>query len=236
MEQNLTSKISESISSIIIDLYESYENVPLIKGLIQAIPFAGIPDSIVGTYVNKLKAKRLKIFFDQLTNGDIQLTEDIISNDNFLHAFFATTHYVVNSRSDLKLKAFAEILKSLYRDQISIDQHEDYAKIFDELTEREFIILSTKNNFERKHENTNPGLNQLQHTSTYWNDFKTHVTDTLEINEGELNSMLIRIQRTGCYIKYVGYMDESQDQIGHTSEIFRKLKEIINIDNDAIPT
>jgi hypothetical protein len=217
----------ENVDSMVTKLYKSYEDKPILKALIQAIsPIGAAADTILSTYVNKLKVDKLHAFFEQLGNGDIDLTEEIIDNTDYLHAYFATINYVLLNRSKLKIRSFAEILKSLYRDDINIDEFEDYAKIFDELTEREFIILSVKYEFEKHAASTQDTFNPLQRTNSYWEDFKSEVKTKLNIGGDELNAMLLRMQRTGCYQKHQGYWPDSHEEIGDTTAI---LQTIINV-------
>ncbi|MEO6520046.1 MAG: hypothetical protein ABIN91_00080 [Mucilaginibacter sp.] len=221
----------ETVKSSVIKLYELYEKKWIVKALIQSITVKDLPigaagDTILSSYVTNLKAERLRTFFDQLDNGDIELTEELIANDDYLHAYFATVNYVLQNRSKLKIKAFADILKSLYRDDINIDEFEDYGQIFDELTEREFIILSVKYEFEKHAATVQDNLNPLQRTSSYWEDFKSEVKAKLNVEGEDLNAMLLRLQRTGCYKKHQGYWDESHEEVGDTTAI---LQTIINV-------
>ena len=222
----------ENIKSTLIRLQEVYESKPILKVLIQAVTYKDLPlgaagDTIFSTSVNNLKAEKLHTFFEQLGNGDIELTEDSIANNDFLHAYFATIDYVLSNRSKLKIRAFAEILKSLYRDDINIDEFEDYAKIFDELTEREFIILSVKHEFEKHAASIKNEWNPAQRTSSYWKDFKQEVKSKLNVDADALNAMLLRLQRTGCYMKHKGYWDESHEEGGDTTAILQTIIDVI---------
>ena len=87
--------MKKQIDAYITKLYEAYENHPVIKGLIQALFSFGLPiglvvDASINTYVNKIKADRLHTFFEELNSGDIELSEDIINNTDFLHAYIAS--------------------------------------------------------------------------------------------------------------------------------------------------
>jgi len=233
MKQPLISQASQS-EDLLLELHGTYEQNPILKGLIQIIPYGGIPDALISTYANKLKAKKLRAFFEQLNEGEFELTKEMVLNNDFLNAYFSTLNYVLRSRSDIKFRAFAEILKALGSNKITPDEHEDYSKIFDDLTEREFMILSIKHDFELTHEHTYPNINPLQRTSKYWAQFKSMVFEKTNINDNEMQAMLIRIQRTGCYLKFTGYWDESTDQVGDTTEIFSILKKIIT--NETRPS
>jgi len=222
----------EIFDSSIVKLNELYEAKPILKALIQSITYKDLPigaavDTIFGTSVNRLKAERLRTFFEQLDNGDIELTEELITDNDFLHSYFVTINYVLKNRSELKIKAFAEILNSLYRDDIDINEFEDYGQIFDELTEREFIILSVKYEFEKHAASIEDDLNPLQRTSTYWQDFKSEIKVKLNLEGEDLNSMLLRLQRTGCYKKHQGYWNDSHEEIGDTTAILQTIIGVI---------
>jgi hypothetical protein len=228
MKNQLINQGSQS-EELLLELHDIYEQSPLLKGLIQLIPYAGIPEALVSAYANRLRNKKLRTFFKQLNDGEFELTEEMISSDDFLNAYFSTVNYVLRSRSDFKFKAFAEILKCLGAEEINGNEHEDYSKIFDDLTEREFVVLAIKHDFELSYKNVHPELNPLQRTAVYWEQYKITVFKRINITENELQSMLIRIQRTGCYLKFTGYFDESTDQVGDTTEIFSILKKIIGL-------
>lgn len=220
----------DNLNTALINLQEKYEAQPIIKALIQSLPIGAAADTVLSGYINKMKAEKMRAFFEQLANGDIELTEDLIKDDNFLHAYFATVNYVLLNRSKLKIKAFAEILKSLYRDQLNMDEFEDYEQIFNELSEREFLILSVKYEFEKHAASDTRELNPAQRTSTYWADFKNEIKNKMGIEADELNSMLLRVQRTGCFNKHKGYWDESHEEEGNTTPMFAKLRTVVSFE------
>ncbi|WP_207424966.1 hypothetical protein [Pedobacter sp. SYSU D00535] len=218
----------EELETSIIKLHERYESQPLLKALVQlatlnGFPIGAVADTVLSGYVNSMKTKKLRTFFDELNNEEVKLSPEIIENSDNLHAFFATVNYVNQNRSDVEIKAFAAILKSLYRDEIKIDEFEEYEQILNELTEREFIILSVKLEFEKHASLSQTDLNPLQLTSSYWEDFKSEIKKKLNIEAEELNAILVRIQRTGCYATFRGYFDESDEEIGNTTIVLQNL-------------
>ena len=227
--------MTEQQSNFLIPLYEAYEKNPVIKGLIQALSFSGVPigsmiDSSLGSYVNKIKAERLRTFFDELNRGDIVLTEKQIESNDFIHAYLETVSYVLRTKSDEKIKRFAKILKRVYSEEITYDDFEDYTAIFNDLSDREFAILSIKYKYEQKNISNPKQLSTMVLVDSYWGDFKLEISEKLNIKESEINSFLIRIQRTGCYlkpIKGIMFAGDDQDEQGITSEIFKKIMILI---------
>lgn len=218
--------------ALITALYESYEDSPVLKGLVQALSISGVPigpiiDSSLGTYVNRIKVERLKTFFDELNQGDVVLTEEQIKSNGFLNAYFDTVSYVLRTKSDDKIRRFALILKKVYLGKLTIEDFDDYTAVFNNLTDREFAILTIKYKYEQKYISNPENLNRLQLTSKYWDDFKCEISEKLNIKESEINAFLIRLQRTGCYLKHKGYWDESEDEIGNTTDFFKAIMNVI---------
>lgn len=219
-------------------LHESYEKNPFVRTLLQALNIPGVSqaDAVISTYINNLKAEKLRLFFDELNNGTSELTENIIESNDFLHSYFSTVNYVIRTRSDEKVKRFAHILKSLAHQKINADEFDDYIAILDELSEREFTILALKYNYELKFlpeigetEYRSNGViqNPKQITNLYWKGFIEEIINKLNLDEVEISSMLIRLQRTGCYIAHTGYYDSKNDSDGNTTALFKKLYFII---------
>jgi hypothetical protein len=224
--------MNEPAKAFITTLYESYDTNPTIKGLIQALSLSGMPigpiiDSTIGTFVNKMKSDRLHTFFDALNSGDITISEEQIESNDFLHAYFSTVNYVIRTRSDNKIESFARILKNLNVGRINIAEFEDYTSIFNELSEREFTILSIKHKYEQDHKEDVTEMNPAQLTSSYWSDFVKTTCSRLSMSQEELDSMLVRIQRTGCYNKHKGYWEDGPNERGNTTELFRIIYELI---------
>ncbi|MCB9187336.1 MAG: hypothetical protein H6601_11420 [Flavobacteriales bacterium] len=222
--------LKNQVNSQLALLYETYENSPQIKALIQLLgPIGSVPDTVLGTLVTKIRAERLRVFFDELNSGDVELTEDIIAQNDFLHAYFSTAEYVLKTRTDEKIKRFGIVLKSWYSQKVDIDWFEDYAAIINELSDREFAILSVKYKYELAAEK-NPDLsdaNPYKKTISYWEEFKDEILKQMDIEPNDLDPMLIRVQRTGCYFKHIGYFDASMEQVGDTTELFKKLHGVI---------
>jgi len=226
--------MKEKVDDILIDIYQAYENKPIIKGLIQAIGTQGFSlgsmvDTALATYVSNIRKHRLHIFFEELSNGNAELTEDIIENNDFLHAFFSTINYVFRTRSDDKIKRFARILKNYSLGFATITEFEDFTSIFNELSDREFTILVIKYHYEQLYLNKETQMNPAQKTNLYWEDFKKEIFRTLNISENELDPMLVRIQRTGCYNKHKGYWDNGPNERGNTTVLFTRLYELIRV-------
>ena len=228
--------MNEPQKAFITTLYESYDTSPVIKGLIQALNVAGIPlgamiDSSLGSIVNKIQTERLRTFFDELNRGNVVLDEAQIESNDFLHAYFETTAYVLRTRSNDKIIRFARILKKVYSGSLLIEDFEDYTKIFNDLTDKEFAMLSILYKHEQKHKLNPEKLSSLKLIGSYWEDFKTEIINSLNIKETEINSYLVRLQRTGCFMRFNTdgiLMDKADpDEKGNTTELFNTIMNLI---------
>ncbi|MEJ6981755.1 hypothetical protein WG906_14910 [Pedobacter sp. P351] len=212
------------------NLLDLYQENPTVKSLVELLNLGGFPigsviDGLLGKYITEYKEKKIKIFFQQNT-GEAVLSPDVIENQEFLHAYFSTVNYVLRTRSDEKIERFAKILKHLYKGEINIDQFEDYTAIFNELTDREFAILMIKFKYEEKFADKDEVF-RMKNMSSYWDDFKLEVCNKIGITTEELNPMLLRIQRTGCYRKPDNYLGASSDQCGLTTELFNRIYQMV---------
>lgn len=217
-------------NSPISKLGESYEKSPIIRALIQLIPF-GVGSAVdVGavTFIQSLQAKRLRIFFDELNNGEFELNEELIRNDDFLHCYFVATSAALRSRRAEKIKLFARLLHAAtINGQIQdIDEYEDLSEILLELSFREFLILIIL----EKLEEVNPiqsEENELQRASKIWDSFTAEVERRLNIPPTDLNPILTRISRTGCYEEFVGGYSDYAGGKGKTTTLFNRIKSLV---------
>lgn len=211
-------------------IIERYENNPVIRGLIQLVPggIGSTIDVVLCIQIEKIKSERLKIFYDELGNGDIILSEDLIQSEDFLHCYFSTLKAAIKSRRGEKIKFFAKMLKSSisYKSILTTDEYEEYLSILDELSYRELSILFKLYNFESRYPKKDEE-NELQRSSRFWTNFTSEIEEELGIHPDEIKSILTRLNRTGCYATFIGnYLEYSGDQ-GKTTYTFQVLKSLI---------
>lgn len=216
-----------------INFIDRYKNNSVLRGLIQLVPFgigSGI-DVALSIHIDEIKHKRMRIFFDELGGGNIQLSQDLIESEDFLHCYFATLKAAMNSRRKEKIEMFARLLKSTISDEkfSSTDEFEEYLKILDELSYREFMILLAL----ERHESENPQLNnenELQRATRFWNNFVSDV-EKIGISVNEIDSILNRLNRSGCYETFVGGYLSYTGGKGKTTPTFKRLKRLIEVNN-----
>lgn len=212
------------------DLLEKYSQNTLIRGLIQIVPYGGIIDSVLTTSYNNILVDRAKTFYDELGMGNIEVTQELIKNEDFLHAYFSTFKAAIYTRQRKKIRFFARLLNNgLSLDVINdVYQYEDYLKILDELTFKEIYLLFTL----KTHEDS--ASVEDYEAMKHWDGFKTRIMMDLNFTEDELKSVVVRIVRTGCFIERSNFLATTV-KTGYTSEIFKTLVKLIEInDNDLV--
>jgi hypothetical protein len=71
-------------------LVRRYEFQPALKALLQLVPMAAAFDSGLLAMFRQYEAERLRVFFDELGSGAIELTTATIESEDFLHCYFQT--------------------------------------------------------------------------------------------------------------------------------------------------
>lgn len=96
-------------------LLEKYKSNRVIRGLIQLVPLGigGAIDVILTVTLEKIREERAAAFFDELALGDVVVDEKLLESEDFLHAFYATTRYALNSRRREKNSNVCALTKKL---------------------------------------------------------------------------------------------------------------------------
>ena len=132
--------------NLLESLVVRYKNHNLIRILVQLIPF-GIGSAIdVGliTRIQSIREERAREFFDELSTGDVELSENLVESEDFLHCYFSTATAALNTRRREKIKLFARLLKSSVKpgNFVDTDEFEEYLGILDDLSYREIEFLA----------------------------------------------------------------------------------------------
>ncbi len=217
---------------------ESFYSNKFLRAIVQLVPF-GIGsafDTYLTETINSAQNKRLKLFFSDLDKGKIELTEEIIQNEDFLYCFFKTLNYVTKTRRLEKIQFFANLFANLPH-EIRYDDYEILCKILDDLDYIELNILFQIKMFETggldekvvKKFGNQPGISK-------WEELLHFISKDLSIELDQLIPMISRIQRTGC----IGFLyninsnvkSESGQQIrmnpAYTTSVFNSLYNLIS--------
>jgi hypothetical protein len=210
-------------------LLEKYKGNRVIRGLIQLVPFGigGAIDVILVETLNNIQHERATAFFDELATGNIVVDENLLRSEDFLHCYFSSAKYALNSRRREKIKMFARLLKSSLSEEgpKSVDEYEDFLKILDELSYRELLALSILDEYSNRPREEEH--NDLQWTNTFWSEFEKRLPQELLIPAEEIAGFMDRISRTGCYEMFKGGYWDYEGGKGKLTPIYHRLKRFI---------
>ena len=207
---------------------EKYDN-RVIRGLIQLLPcgIGSAIDVVLMKTLENIQRERTMAFFDELAKGDVIVDEELLKSEDFLHAYFATTKYALNTRRREKIEMFARLLKNSIteKDISSIDEYEDLLKVLDELSYRELLALRILDEYSSI--TRLKGQNDLQWTNQFWDKFEEDITNELKIPKDQIASFMDKIARTGCYEMFTGtYLDYTGGK-GKLTSMYWRLKKFI---------
>lgn len=215
-----------------MDILKLYDNLT-IRSLIQLIPtFGGIVDLNAMNQIEAAKKKRLKIFFDKIGSSEIKLTEELIQNESYLFNYVNTVKAVVNTRRIEKITFFSNLF--IYGTNnykiFETDEYDEFLKIIDELSFTEIELLFEFKKLEDEqpiNDGKNTRYDKLRRNIEFFSSFGTKFTEKCNFDRYDLDSVFIRIERTGCfYIPRKAYNDY-QPNSGCTTHIFDKIYNII---------
>lgn len=188
---------------------------------------ATIDQVIVNRTIN-LIANRTRIFFDEANKGEHLITQELLEDDDLVHATIATLSAAIHTRHEEKIRLLARLLINSTRDKFyKTDEFEEFVAILDDLSMREFTILLTLKEYQDAAfaDNVNNDKNNLQTTSTYWEPFSNKISRLLGIPLEEITALLTRLNRTGLYESFDGSAWDYEGGQGMLTPIFYKFIE-----------
>jgi hypothetical protein len=206
-----------------------YEDNQVIRALVQLVPFGagGALDVLLVGTLDDIRRERSAAFFDELATEGALISATDIQSEDFLHKYFTTVKAALNTRRREKIVMFAKLLKSSTADDFvsDVDVYEDFLTILDELTFRELKALSILDEYSKLPKSDDH--NDLQWTTTFWDDFEVRVGRELDLPSEEVPDFMNRIVRTGCYEMFTGgYMDYTGGK-GKLTPTFRRLQSLL---------
>jgi len=205
-----------------------YDEKPMIRALLQLVPSWGVADSLLQQRVDEIRSDRLKTFFDELASGKIELSEELIKSEDFLHCYFSTLRAALNTRQREKIRMFAKLLNSSLTqpNPASADEFEELLAVLDMVTLREVGVL----NDLRKNELHHPPKaeqNEVQNARHYWDNFRKETIQKFFIPENAFTAFMAKLERTGLYLRITMTIMDYEGDIGKTTPMFARLLEFI---------
>jgi len=191
-------------------LLDFYKDNPIIRalvalvGLVPVVSVYSAIDAAVIAQWEKTKKERFRMLLDKLSQGEKYLTEELIQQEDFIHAFISVTRASILTRQKEKIQLFAQLLtNACRRKELDSDEFEENLTILDELSLRELkLLLLFKKHEEQLGERTKkqPG----DHRKSQWDALAREVECELGIPSEHLGSTLSRLARTGLYQPFEG--------------------------------
>lgn len=206
-----------------------YEKTPVIQALLQLIPYLGGPiHTLIHSTLQRMEEGRIRALLDALSHGKLELSEELIESEDFLHCFCATYKAVLNTRRREKIELFARLLKSAFTETRprDIDEFEEFISILDDLTYEEWCALTILDSFSSRSRKADD--NDLTWSRTFWDEFSRTVERQLKIPSDEFTPFMNRLGRTGLYDQLAGAYLDYAGGVGKLTPRFHRLKSFIN--------
>lgn len=221
-------------------LVDRYKNKPILRGLIQLVPFGigAAVDVALVTIIENIREDRAREYYDRFAKDDVLLTPKIIESEDFVHAYISTTRAALNTRRREKIHYFANLLISYVSSSEihTIDEYEEYLSILDDMSYRELGILAVLSQYEKEYDQADE--NGSDRSVHLWNRFSSEVCLMFSIPTGELSSIMTRLNRTGLYTTFTGYSSVAENnlsyigRIGELTPLYRKFEKLIRSKDD----
>lgn len=209
-----------------------YKHSPHLRALAALIvgcaPPVGALESAVLTSFERIRLERQRELFDALDQGGTELTEALVQQEEFIHAFLATARAADRTHRRRKIQLFAQLLRALasHKEGFDVDEHEELLRVLEDLSPREFASLVLLRQHEQAVERRN-GETIPQWIFHFWEDAKRDLEQKLRIRSSELEGLLARLSRTGFYRREIGFLGEAEE-IGCTTPSFTRFLSLLD--------
>ena len=104
--------MSKDKDTALMRIAGAYEDNAVVRALVQLITEhvpLGIGSALDAAITKRVENLREE-FFDELASGEVELTEEVIAQDDFLHAYFSTVRAAMAAHQTEKIRLFARML------------------------------------------------------------------------------------------------------------------------------
>jgi len=215
--------------NIIGSFADRYQDSPTIRALLNLIPGWGMADTFLETRANEIKEERIRTFFDELAQGKHELSDELTQSEDFLHCFFITTRAALNTRRREKIRIFARLLNATQapENEGNIDEYDEYVNILDNMSYREIRVLTILDKYESQYPVVAGNEQKLDEIIPFWEQFEQELIRILNLPPEEVDSVLIRLVRTGCYEIFTGRFFDYTGGKGRLTPLYKRLKRLI---------
>jgi hypothetical protein len=190
---------TNSLCEYLTDSYES-PGVKVLREILKCcLPGLSLIDEAIAQQFGLYRENKLRTFFDELDKGNREINDDLIKNNDFLHAYFSTVNAVLHSRTDTKIKLFARALERYTRVDIieKADEYQELILILLDLSDTEMRIIGLLDKNEAifpRYKDLSPAEKYSQ-AQKFWKQFEDELSTIIPANE--FSSRFVRLERTG---------------------------------------
>ena len=217
--------------SIVGQLANRYAGHPEVRALLQLVPGWGAADTLLQRRADEIRSDRMMTFFDALASGELELTDELIQTEDFLHCYFSTLRAALNTRQRKKIQLLASLLSSSLKPETNTgtDEFEELLAVLEAISFREFAVLCDLHRRELRYPRKE-GQNDLQVALQYWTDFKNDSVQKISIPEEAFNAFMAKLERTGLYLRITAGFWDYEGDVGRTTPLFARLLEFVTKD------
>ena len=225
------------LQSIAEEWVEKYNSNPFLKALAQigsgcSYGILGAIETAIVTVHTNAQKRRVRLFFEHLEGQKLQLTQEMVQNEDFLYFFKATLNATIRTRRTEKIVYLATLFSAYTHEQDSyqLDKYEDYLKILDELSFIELRIvhlLYEKSRIKSEKENFN---------DEWWDNFDLKAVDVLKNDDilrevKDIAALMPRLTRSGLFQLPVGWTSSKR---GYPTPLLEEFVSFITKDSEYI--
>lgn len=225
------------------DSYTSSSSIPtLIQLAAISHPWMNVLTAPIAPILNRIREERMRTFFDALAEGEIELTDEMIQSENFLHYYHATASAAFKTRQREKIRWFAHLLLAGARADPHVEfenEYEDLLKVLDDTTYRELGVLAILAELEERYplaaEDAREGNERRIYLRAHriWNpdfgNFEKVACVRIGLLPSELQATLTRLTRTGLYRQIITMVSGYTGNLGTLTPLYYRLANIIRL-------
>src|ERR1700748_1153348 len=108
-------------------LAEAYSQNKKLKLLVDLLPLGSQINNSISEYLIKQQSRRLKYFFEKLNETDLNVTPELIEDEDFIHKFYITLKAVSDTHRNEKIEIIAKFFSKHDSEKIDCtDHYENY--------------------------------------------------------------------------------------------------------------
>lgn len=127
----------------------------------------------------------------------MDLPEELLEGDDFIHCYVGTIRAVLSSRREEKVQYFARLLRRTFAtDHLrDLNEYEEFLGVLEDLTFREIQVLVALDQYLSQNE---PLFDErdAQEIKQYWNECLDSLSDEADVPRSEITAYLRRIGRS----------------------------------------